>query len=309
MRGRIEVVEHGHRWTDRTDQPKEQLRPKSDGRLNVAMIGGLEPHKGLAAFRHLLRTNQRKETVFHLYGGTPDVELSGPLGKQRRIDGSAFVYHGPYEAHTIVQRLVADGISVGLQLAIWEETFSFTLSEFAAAGIPVIAGDLGAQGERVRRCSLGWTVPDPKTPGPILRILDEILDKPETLDRAVAAMRLDLALPNLNSMWTTYAQVYRDLAPELGEAMNHSDDERLLNRDYVLFLASRHVQHERPDQPDLQVRLTEANAEVSALRERLRSPRHRVADSAAGLLHKIPIVWPIVAKITDAIVGREPPKK
>jgi hypothetical protein len=174
----------------------------------------------------------------------------------------------------------------------------------------VIAGDLGAQGERVRRCNLGWTVPDPKTPGPILQILDDILDKPETLDRAAASMRLDLALPDLNAMWTTYAQVYRDLAPEPGVAMNQSaDDERLLNRDYVLFLASRSAQHNQPDQSGVEAQLTQANAEISALRERLRSPRHRVADSAAGLLHKIPIVWPIVAKITDAIVRREPPKK
>jgi GT2 family glycosyltransferase len=310
LRDRIQIVEHGHRWTDRRDQTTKRPRRERHGQLNVAMIGGLEPHKGLAAARHLLRANQRKGTVFHLYGWTPDGDLRNVVGRQVRIDGSAFVYHGPYEADTIVPTLMADGIDVGLHLAVWEETFSFTLSEFAAAGIPVIAGELGAQGERVRRCHLGWTVADPKTPGPILEILDEILAKPETLDTAVAAMRVDLALPNLNAMWKTYAQAYREIAPEQGKAMNQrADDDRLLNRDYVLFLASRHVQQKTPNQTNLEVELTHANAEITALRERLRSPRHRVADSAANLLQKIPVIWPIVARITDAIVRRESSKK
>ena len=151
------------------------------------MIGGLEPHKGLAAVRRLLRANQRKETVFHLYGWTPDAELRGPLGEPRQIDGSTFVYHGPYEADAIVPRLVADGIDVGLQLAVWEETFSFTLSEFAAAGIPVIAGDLGAQGERVRRCALAGPCRTRRHPDPFCRSSTGFSTDPETLDQAVAA--------------------------------------------------------------------------------------------------------------------------
>jgi hypothetical protein len=38
------------------------------------------------------------------------------------------------------------------------------------------------------------------------------------------------------------------------------------------------------------------NAELQWLRERLRSPRHRIADRLANALQKIPVVWPLVAK-------------
>jgi hypothetical protein len=69
-----------------------------------------------------------------------------------RLDGSKFVYHGAYAAKDIVRNLVDDHIHVGLQLSIWPETFSYTLSEFVDARIPVIAGRLGAQGERIERC-------------------------------------------------------------------------------------------------------------------------------------------------------------
>jgi hypothetical protein len=223
----------------------------------------------------------------------------------RSIDGAAFIYHGPYKSEEIVAKLKADDIHVGLHLSVWEETFSFTLSELAAAGVPVIAGDLGAQGERVRRCALGWTVPDPTDPGSTLKILDDILDTPQTLDDAVAAMQLGLALPRLETMWETYAGVYREVAPVPGGLMESEVElpDALVNRDYMLFLASRSSRDQTGD-AQLREALESALAETAALRERLRSPRHRVADAAAGVLHRIPLVWPLVAKATDAWLSR-----
>ena len=76
----------------------------------------------------------------------------------------------------------------------------------------------------------------------------------------------------------------------------------------IRFLANRQTREQVVD-PRLRDDLERARIETAALRERLRSPRHRVADAAANLLHKIPIVWPLVAKITDAILRREQTKK
>lgn len=46
--------------------------------------------------------------------------------------------------------------------SIWPETFSFTTREMLATGLPVMAFDLGAQGEAVREAANGHVVaPDP----------------------------------------------------------------------------------------------------------------------------------------------------
>ena len=46
--------------------------------------------------------------------------------------------------------------------SIWPETFSFTTHEMLATGKPVMAFDLGAQGEAVREAENGHIVsPDP----------------------------------------------------------------------------------------------------------------------------------------------------
>jgi len=74
---------------------------------------------------------------------------------------------------------------------------------------------------------------------------------------------------------------------------------------YASYLAQRLAEGVEVE-PDVRARedLARARAEVAALQERLKSPRHRVADAAAGILHKIPVVWPLVAKVTDAILAR-----
>ncbi len=48
---------------------------------------------------------------------------------------------------------------MGLLLSIVPETFSYTLSEMWAAGIPVLATRLGAFGDRIRDGQNGWLEP------------------------------------------------------------------------------------------------------------------------------------------------------
>ena len=135
----ISVIEHG-RW--RAGAALENASPGSstssvgfDGlsTLNVAVIGALDLHKGSTVLRDLLRTNRSNQITFHLYGSTPDADLRTELDIVRRVEGSNFVYHGPYDADHIGRLLSSDGIHVGLQLAVWPETYSFTLTEFVEA--------------------------------------------------------------------------------------------------------------------------------------------------------------------------------
>ena len=310
LRQKVSVIEHGHRRTAAADDyaaSRGQAPPlvhDGDMPLSVAVIGDLDIHKGSAVFRDLLRSNRREETTFHLYGTAHDPDLTyGERNRVRRLDGSKFIYHGPYDAKDIVGLLIADGIQVGLQLAIWPETFSYTLSEFVDAGVPVIAGKLGAQGERIERCKLGWTVPDIRNPTATLAILDEIGRHPASLRDVARGMRRDEALVPLETIWRAYAADYRELVSSGGASMqpNGEGAAPAPSRGYVASLASGLAETVAREQRTRQ-RLGEVEAELESLRIRLRSPRHRIADALANGIQKIPVVWPAVAMATDAIL-------
>ncbi|HXT70409.1 MAG TPA: glycosyltransferase [Vicinamibacterales bacterium] len=310
LQERILIVPHGHEWTDtqQADKPPEPQPLVDSATLNIAVIGGLEPHKGLSAFKRLLHANSEARFVFHLYGWTPDADLRSQIGQPHRVGGSTMVYHGPYEASDIVSRMRRDGIQIGLLLAVWEETFSFALSEFVAAGTPVVAGNLGAQGERVRRCRLGWTVESTANSEEILTILRRVVAEPALLRDVSQAMRRNEALPGLRDMWHTYAEHYR-LATKFEESAVNNARRRTIrpSPEYVEFLARRGQTPEHDSR--LINALTIAREENAALRERLQSPRHRLADTAANFLHRIPILWPLVAKVTDALIRRNRTKR
>jgi hypothetical protein len=304
----ISVVEHGHVRPDRAeDLAATREHPWFDGTtpLNVAVIGSLDVHKGSGVFRDLLRANRREETIFHLYGTTidPDI-LRAPWNQIRRLDGSTFVYHGPYEATDIMGALVDDRIHVGLQLSIWPETFSYTLSEFVGAGIPVIGGRLGAQGERIERCRLGWTVADIRNPASTLAILDDILRRPVMLQEAASAMRRDEALAPISGMWARYLDSYRALTRGRKPSAGTEKPGPAARRRYVACLAARAADIPAVDAPPGQP-LPQLQRELDGLRERLHSPRHRIADALGNAIQKMPVVWPLVRSVTEALLRRE----
>ncbi|MBI3493623.1 MAG: glycosyltransferase [Acidobacteria bacterium] len=307
----LSVIEHGHRATEPEvgEGPHPSLSGRTPGSdkgesmptLNVAVIGSLDVHKGSAVFRDLLRANRRDELVFHLYGTTADPDITRARQNQaQRLDGSRFVYHGAYKAKDIVRTLVRDGVDVGLHLSVWPETFSYTLSEFVNAGIPVIAGRLGAQGERIERCRLGWTVADIRDPAATLAILDDILRRPATLREMASAMRRDEALVPIDTMWGRYRDIYRSLArprgtettvPARGEA-------------YVAFLATRLAETANADATTAGQTLQDLRHELDGLKERFRSPRHRIAEAVANAIQKTPLLWPLVRSVTEAVLRR-----
>jgi glycosyltransferase involved in cell wall biosynthesis len=299
----LAVVEHGSRHAVSEGSPHvPAARSHAAHRgLNVAVIGGLEPHKGSKVLRAVLQANRSNDTTFHLYGTTTERELQTSPGRMLDVDGSKFINHGGYDAREIVGMLRADGIDVGLLPSVWPETFSFTLSEFVEAGIPVIAARSGAQGERIERCQLGWTVPDIRVPEATLAILQDLLESPDKLQAAVAAMRRDEALIPLPTMWRQYVEIYREQT--LARTMNRPnapENDVPPARAYMTFLAGK-LASSSPS-PAAQQTIAELRAEVERLRELLRSPRHRVADALAGALHRIPVLWPIVARITDSVL-------
>ena len=80
-----------------------------------------------------------------------------------------------------LRRIDAD---LGLMLSVVPETFSYTLSELWAAGIPVLATRLGAFEDRIVEAQNGWLIdPVAQQTGPVTRA-----EKREQLDLAALAM-------------------------------------------------------------------------------------------------------------------------
>ena len=183
--GRLRVIEHGIAGPRRPPVDVGNAPRTAENPLRVAIIGGLNHHKGQDALLDLLDRNTGDALAFHFFGAAEGDELSSlPVGRETRLRGSRITYHGRYASGTIVPLLADARIDVGLQLSTWPETFSYTLSEYAMAGIPVVALDRGAVGARVARDRLGWLADDvPK----VLEVLETLAREPAVIGARAGA--------------------------------------------------------------------------------------------------------------------------
>ena len=138
------------------------------------------------------------------------------------------------------------GPHLGLQLSTVPESFSYTLSELWAAGIPVLATPVGALRERIEETGQGWLVaPDARALTQALRSLHE--DRPTI---AVAAARLEGAeVRSATAMVDEYAAL--DVAPELTPLARYFLPRRSYSNPYALSSLPSSVQalHINPQRP------------------------------------------------------------
>ncbi|WP_246690056.1 hypothetical protein [Methylobacterium sp. WL7] len=86
--------------------------------------------------------------------GFSDPALTGGLERTGVTDTGRYV--GDHEALDMVWRVAADLV---LLAAIWPETYSYALTLALRTGLPVVAFDLGAQGERLSLYPNGHRLP------------------------------------------------------------------------------------------------------------------------------------------------------
>lgn len=131
------------------------LRTVSRPPRHIAVAGAVHPHKGareLEAVVRELAARRPGEYAWHVFGGGDPAALA----RLRRLPGTRV--HGYYRAGSLPARLQAAQIDLVLLPSIWPEAHCLVLDECVAAGIPVVAFDLGALGERVRAGGLGVLV-------------------------------------------------------------------------------------------------------------------------------------------------------
>ena len=150
---RLNVVEHGRDFSRFINPPKIVTSKR------VLVPGNLNAAKGSRELVSILRKAEEYNLEFHVLGEAP-TEIQ-KLGK----------YHGAYAREEFLEIVESIGPDIGLILSIWDETYCHTLTEMWAAGLPVLALDNGAVGERLRESSLGWLVAPDATADTILESL------------------------------------------------------------------------------------------------------------------------------------------
>jgi GT2 family glycosyltransferase/glycosyltransferase involved in cell wall biosynthesis len=140
-------------WGDDTALPPLAAPACRDGNIRVCLAGAVSIEKGyeflLACARQSARNGLPIEFV--VVGYTCD--------DRRLLDTGRVTITGRYEPAESVDLIREQEADIGMLPAVWPETWCYALSELWMAGLSVLAFDLGAPAERIRRTGRGWLVP------------------------------------------------------------------------------------------------------------------------------------------------------
>lgn len=161
-RARFHIIAHG------IDMPAKPLAPPQHPRPRILLLGGIGPEKGL----HLLRA------LFPALGDKADVYLLGCGEAGAEFASLRGVHIQPrYSRQELPQLIEAINPDIGLLLSVVPETFSYTLSELFAFGIPVVATRLGSFADRIEHGRTGLLA-EPR-PDALSTAIDQLLTDQE----------------------------------------------------------------------------------------------------------------------------------
>lgn len=151
----------------RVAQPIRQQRHKNTP-LKIVVIGALSPIKGADVLEDVakLATSSASPVELHLLGFA-----YRSLSTQPR---TSLTVHGAYQEDDLPALLAWLQPDVVWFPAQWPETYSYTLSACLSAGLPVVAPNLGAFGERLSNRPWTWIRPWDFTPTQWLRFFEDI---------------------------------------------------------------------------------------------------------------------------------------
>ena len=151
----------------------------------VAVVGAIGPHKGSALLADVVASLEGSDIGLVVIGYT-DTELT----RGWRVPGRYYV-HGAYLDAELAGLLAAYRVEVALFLNRMPESFSYTLSEVWAAGIPVIVPDEGALGERVAKQGGGWRLPPGHGAAAAAELLRSLFSAERAAERARVESQID----------------------------------------------------------------------------------------------------------------------
>jgi len=195
------VIPHGRDFG--AFRPGAHPAPGS-GPLRVLLPGHITAAKGRDLLAAMVALDHGRRVEFHVLGTAEGLAPAPGLH-----------LHGPYARDEFAARAEAVAPHLGAVLSIWPETWCHTLTELWAIGLPVLALDLGAVGERIRAHGGGWLMPADTTPEALLeRIAAMARDAPGLSRRRLDVRRWQQgegATRDTAAMAADYDRLYREL--------------------------------------------------------------------------------------------------
>ncbi len=155
-----------------TRLPAPEVTPiAAVARLKVVVLGGLSRIKGADVLEDVavLATHGGAPLEFHLIGHAYREMLKQPK--------AALTVHGPYLESDLPGLLAWIKPDLIWFPALWPETYSYTLSSALAAGVPVVAPDIGSFRERLSGRRWSWVMPWNTSAADWLAFFKEVREK------------------------------------------------------------------------------------------------------------------------------------
>lgn len=194
------VISHGR------DLPMANLAevfpPAPGAPLRLIAPGNISPAKGSDVLLRIRDLRPVDEMEIHVAGATV-----------AEVQNSTLITTGPYAREAFPEIVAGVRPHIGLILSIWPETYSHTLTELWSCGVPVIAFDRGAVGERIRESGGGWLLPESAGAEDVVALIGHLERRPDeyAVKRAeIARWQVGLgARRNIAAMASDYLALYR----------------------------------------------------------------------------------------------------
>lgn len=152
----------------------------SEKKLNVAFVGNIHKNKGSQILYKLKMEIERGKLPFC-------IKVIGLTDRHKRrfvSPSGHFVVTGPYDNREISNLLATHKIAIVITSSICPETFSYTTNEAMFSGYPVIAFDMGAPAEQIRKYRGGWILKEISSRS-VLQVLQKLfVNRSEILEKA-----------------------------------------------------------------------------------------------------------------------------
>jgi glycosyltransferase involved in cell wall biosynthesis/predicted nucleic acid-binding Zn-ribbon protein len=145
------------------------VSPPWSSQCTYAVVGAVGPHKGSQTLTRVANAIRGAGIVGVLIGYTDAQTEPGWL-----VPGKLYV-HGRYRHDELSGLLEAYRCQIAYFPNLVPESFSYVLSEVWQAGVPALAPDVGALGERVKASGAGWLLDDPQDAAAAAAMIDELL--------------------------------------------------------------------------------------------------------------------------------------
>jgi GT2 family glycosyltransferase/glycosyltransferase involved in cell wall biosynthesis len=152
----VRLIVHGTSNDFRIDADPSApaLTLPDDGAATIALLGAIGPDKGARRIERLVAlARQRNLPLRFVLIGYLDVQHT-----PWQSDDARFSVHGRYDRHALPALLAHYRVRLVIYPSAGPETFSYTLSESWAAGVPVFVPPIGALAERVEGSGAGWVM-------------------------------------------------------------------------------------------------------------------------------------------------------